>query len=77
MYKHYIRINENNEIIQGYCLQIQPYFYQEGDICIYEGDKYRQFFLIDNKINPDLSDYDPINPKWKYKYIDGKVVEVV
>lgn len=77
MYKHYIRLNENNEIIEGYCLQMKPYMYQEGDICIYEGDEYRQFFLIDNKINPNLTDGMFPNPKYFYKYIDGKIVEVV
>jgi hypothetical protein len=76
MYKHYIRINEQNEIIEGYCLQIKPYLYQEGDICIYEGDEYRQFFLIDNIINPNLTSGIGDNTKYNYKYIDGKVVEV-
>lgn len=74
MYKHYIRLNNDNYIIDGYSTAFRDYV--EGDICIYEGDKYRHFFLIDNIVNPNLYEGELQNPIWKYKYIDGNVVEV-
>lgn len=54
MYKHYIRLDENNFIIKGYSDAFQN-DYIETDICIYEGE-IRQFFLEDYVFNPKIFD---------------------
>ena len=72
MYKHYIRIDIDNNIIDGYSDAFREY--QDGDICIYEGEEFRQLFLLDNIINPNLFDILG-NPK--YFYLDGEIIEVI
>jgi hypothetical protein len=71
MSKHYIRIDENNNIIAGFSDQFMTP--ELNDICINENGG-RHFLIIINRekiINPVLVN---TQNKWKYKYIDGKVV---
>lgn len=68
MYKHYIRINENNEIIHAFSDAFETA--QEGDIAIYTGEV-RQLLLL-GKINPNITNLGvPL-----YKWVNNEIVEV-
>ena len=64
MYKHYIRLDENNFVIKGYSDAFENY--KDGDILIYEGDRYRQFFLLDHICNPNIINDERV-PQFKYE----------
>lgn len=70
MTKHYIRINESNEIIYGFSdVFEQP---QEGDVLLRETNQ-MQFYLEDYIFNPILQ----ITPNvFVYKYENGEVVKI-
>ena len=70
MNKHYIRVDLNNNIIQGFSDAFENP--QEGDICINENGE-RHFELL-GVINPSLITTDGV---YFYQYIDGNVVYIV
>jgi hypothetical protein len=67
MYKHYIRLDENNNIIYGFSDAFEQT--QENDICINENGE-RHFELL-GIVNPSLVTMDGI---YLYQYIDNNVV---
>lgn len=66
--KHYIRLDSNNYIIEGFSDAFeQP---QENDICI--NVKGGRHFELNGEFNPGL--HSAIAPR--YKYVDGNIVEL-
>jgi len=66
-YKHYIRLDSNNNIVYGFSDAFeQP---QEGDICINENGG--RHFELNGVINPSLA----IDGIYRFKYVDGEIVE--
>ena len=65
-YKHYIRINENNEIIKAFSDAFeQP---EENDICINDNaERHCSLQIMENNFI--------YGAKYKYKYIDNEIIE--
>lgn len=66
-YKHYITVDKDNIVIDGFSNAFKNP--QSTDICI--NNKAERQFKIGNIINPNLIDMDGNNI---YKYEDGKIV---
>jgi len=68
MYKHYIRLNEQNEILHAFSNAFEEAL--DGDICINTTDQ-RQL-IINNIVNPNMTDLGvPL-----YKWENNEIVEV-
>lgn len=74
MAKHYIRLNENDEIIKGFTTDFEEPL--ETDICINENGG-RHFELL-GEINPRLTNYDFVNDVVIpiYKFVDDNVENI-
>ena len=68
MANHYIRINDNEDIIYGFTDEFETPLVT--DIFLYESDEIH--FEIDDVENPDLIDDNGI---YLYKYIDGIIIK--
>jgi len=68
MYKHYIRLNEQNEILHAFSNAFEEAL--DGDICINTTGQ-RQL-IINNIVNPNMTDLGvPL-----YKWENNEIVEV-
>lgn len=70
MYKHYITIDENNNIIDIFSDGLKQA--SESNILIRESDQ-RHVYLNDFEFNPNIIDS---SNNFKYKYIDNQILQV-